>query len=195
MLCCRNDKVSETAAFTLVEVLVATALAGSIMIAALAVLTRMAREADRGEQPSPDMQVQQRLLSLIEADLLNATRFRTHNNGFSVRGVSFIDGETMRIGQAPVDVVYQVKNAGQQKWLLRRQTGVDVMGVTRTHVELVCSGIENLTLVAEGPLQEQSPLADASEGSPMPRSIRARIVFQSADQGGQAKLERVLHLR
>jgi len=116
----RNDR-----GLTLVELLVAIAIAGMLMAAAMAAVTSMA-QADKISQrtesvanPIGDIK------NLLSADIANARGYRPTAKGFEMQTLCSIDGRYMELRHLPCTVAYEVQEIAGQKWLIRIQSDSD----------------------------------------------------------------------
>jgi type II secretory pathway component PulJ len=194
----RHKTSRKSGAFTLIEMVLATALAASVMVALLGVLARVARRQERAPQRDGSETVEEPLLALIETDLLNADAIKPDQNGFSVKGLCRLDRASKRISHLPAVVTYQVREAGGRSWLVRRQTSPDAGAEPREESDLVCLGVEKLTLAGKGgPLQPAAGRRIPQGWVAVPRAVILAVTFTAVGRsdGKEPVLKRVLHMR
>lgn len=125
--------------FTLVEVLATTALAGLLLFAAFKVTASLARgqrallAQQRAESAAPQ------LLELLRWDLTNARFIRAQPGALSLVGYGKLDPRDAGPNHRAVHVVYRLRSAAGQRWLVREQTILGRGG--RRSAQLVCSGV------------------------------------------------------
>ncbi len=204
MWCCR-DKQAPASGFSLIEMVLATALAASLMVAVLLARTRVAR-GRAGRAVAPDDAARERaLLAAIETDLLNARSLELGPEGIVIHGYAGFDAATRTIVSTPVRIVYEVRKAGGRRWLVRRQwrgRRAGRPGPAVVEAELVCDGVERLGLepVRDAPAGAGQPRAadtqPTDQPAPKPRAVKLTATFSAAGEGGPARsIQRVLHLR
>ena len=164
-------------AFTLIETLAATALAATVMVAALAVLTRFARCGRPSDGADAARNAEEALVSVIEADLLNAETFEPTAGGFVLRGFGRLDDRTNAISHAAVTVAYEVARTDRHSWLLRRQSGPAAGPTDSIRSDLLCRGVEELTLTAAAADKATAPPSLAVGPQPVPAAVQLEIRF------------------
>lgn len=194
--CPHKPKSKPPRAFTLIEMLLATALSGVVMMAVLAVLGRFARRQDYHATPPDRRAVEEALLSLIEADLLNAEVMELRKAGFSLQGFGRIDERTNAIDHAPVTVVYEVRKSRRQSWLIRRQIGGGPTAVRRVRSDLLCRGVQRIAVKRALPTTRKASPPRAKGPQGVPEAVRVTVFFGPQGPGGEKRvLERILYLR
>ncbi|HSW49058.1 MAG TPA: hypothetical protein VLH09_02735 [Bryobacteraceae bacterium] len=133
-------------AFTLIEVLAATALAGLLMLAILSVIASLGRSsAALPDQAAPARTAA--LLELLRWDLVHARRIHTQKDEFILEGFGALDRQGRSPEHRPVRVTYRLQAAGQRQWLIRRQTGpADQRGQAGSWSELLHPDVVALDL-------------------------------------------------
>jgi len=168
----------------------ATALAASVMVALLSVLTRFgkarnARQADGDASPVAD-----RAAELIELDLQQARSLELRPGGFRIEGFAFIDARTRTLTHRPVTVTYRLARTGGQRWLLRRQEHAGVDGSPVVAEAFVCRGVEQLRVE---PVDGNRPATLTPDSKDLPATVALKLVMTN---GPAARTyERMLHPR
>jgi hypothetical protein len=133
-------------AFTILELLAATALTALLMVAVLHVVgaigasrAALARQADVGAWRAD-------LLDLLRRDMTNATKvsFRPDAMALTARGA--LDPGTLEFRHEPVTVVYGLSVIDGRHWLVRRQSPRDGLSNSPAWAELVCPDIASFTM-------------------------------------------------
>jgi len=191
--CREKTRCRASEGFTLVEVVLATALSAAVMVAVLGVVARMARSRPNRCDPVARALIEDELLSLIEMDLANARSFEARRDGFVLTGFGRIDPKTKKTGHGPARIRYQVRRAGGQNWLVRVQTIQSPGGGRRETHDLVCAGVERIALEArDEPTAGSRPAFGESTG--MPDAVRLTVSFGTDEVSGQQQeLERTVY--
>jgi len=181
-------------AFTLIEMVLATALSASVMVALLGVMTRLTRGQKFAAGLSTQQELEAGLVSLVETDLVNAREFESKTDGFVLVGFGRLDSTTKQVRHRPVTVSYQVRPAGGRSWLMRQQVYTDPAEGTLTTQELVCAGVEKISLAGVSGSSD-GPTSRPGEGRSVPEAVRLTVSFgRDGESGGLRQLERVLFL-
>jgi hypothetical protein len=133
-------------AFTILELLAATALTALLMVAVLHVVgaigasrAALARQADVGAWRAD-------LLGLLRRDLTNATKVSFRPDSITLTGHGALDPETLEFRHEPVTVVYGLSVIDGRHWLVRRQSPRDGLSNAPPWAELVCPDVTEFTL-------------------------------------------------
>jgi len=192
----RTTRAEKATAFTLIETLLATALAATVMVAALGVLTRFRGwRSARAEGDSPRLAAEAAVRA-IEADLLAGRTVRLGSDGIEIEGFGWIDPATGAMTQRPAHVAYRVARAGGHGWLIRRQTAPDEAGVQRATDELLCRGVTRIELAE--PTAEGEPARSARPSAELvaiPEAVRLTLVLESGAAKQARTIERIIPLR
>jgi hypothetical protein len=127
-------------AFTLLELILATALAGALLGGVLAASSRLSREgralaARAGEPRAEDV------FGLIRRDLINAASIRTVSSDLILRGYGGIDPRTLSSTSRLIQVSYRVRPG---VGLVRQQEYLDDLSHPARWSELVLCGATQL---------------------------------------------------
>lgn len=158
-------------AFTLIEMLAATALAGLLTLAALAVMRSVqhpfeAKRVDRHAPPMDDV------LALLRWDLGQAVSLRQDSSGLLLAGFGSLDPATLEPTQRPVAVRYRFRRVNGVNWLLRDQQPLD--GGPSAESQLVAAGLTGIELTAVErplPLEEEPTVNTAADGASLFRAL------------------------
>ncbi len=189
MWCCRRKNPKAPKAFTLIELLLATALTAAVLAAVLGVVARAGRGLRSARKADEGRATEDALLELITTDLLNARRAEPAERGFRLFGLGRLGADTKEVRHGPVTVEYEVRRAGGQPWLLRRQFRSDARRGAVQSAELVCRGVERIEL---GGLQQPTSAPTsrpAARGAPLPQAVKVTVTFV---QGGQDERPRTI---
>ena len=168
----------------------ATALAASVMVALLSVLARFgrarnARRADGDASPIAD-----RAAELIELDLQQARSLEIRPDGFRIEGFAFIDDRTHTLTHRPVTVTYRIARSGGKGWLLRRQEHLGADGSRIVAEALVFRGVERLGIE---PIDKTRRDKRTPGSKDLPAA--AALTLVTTDGAAGRTYERVLRLR
>ncbi len=139
-------------AFTILELLAATALTALLMVAVLHVVgtlgasrAALARQADVGAWRAD-------LLDTLRRDLTNASQATFARDGVTLIGHGALDPVTLEFGHEPVTVVYGLATIHDRRWLVRRQAPRGGLSNQPAWVELLCPDITGFTIRPAGGL-------------------------------------------
>jgi hypothetical protein len=152
-------------AFTILELLAATALTALLMIAVLHVIgslgrsrAALLRQPDAGAWRSD-------LLDSLRHDLANATTASFRPNCITVAGHGALDRNTFARIHEPVTVVYGLATIHGRRWLVRRQTPRDGLSNEPGWSELLCADVTAFNVQPAG-ATILAPLDIAGDGAP-----------------------------
>ena len=179
--------------FTLVELVAATGLAALLMVAAVQVLRNLgppgAGPGDRGRASVV------RAADLLRWDLSQAVQMREDGDGLRLVGFGAIDPATRVPTHRPVAVRYVLRPAGDARWLVREQHGLDG-GDDLNWIEPIAADALALRLTPIGPEQASNTAAGGAavfaglyDMSPVPRSLRLELVTR------ETRLDQTLYTR
>lgn len=179
-------------AFTLLELLAATALSALLMVAALHVLaTLFLDRRTMAQRPGPQVW-RADLLDTIRRDLTGSTGVQYGTNKLVLTGHAALDRDTLAPRDEPVTVSYEIAMLHGKPWLTRRQAARNARNSAGPWIELLCPDVVGFSVrpgVAElgtGPLSGTP--ADAAQA--VPASVVVRI-----ETAGQTPVEETLVLR
>jgi len=190
---------AKATAFTLIETLLATALAATVMVAALGVLARFRGwRGARAEGDSPRAAAEA-AVRVIEADLLTGRTVRLGSEQVEIEGFGWLDPATGAATQRPARIAYRVAGAGGRSWLIRRQSAPDEAGVLRATDELLCRGVARMELIepaapGDEPAQPARPVP-GKEFAPVPEAVKLTLVLDPGPDAPARTIERIIALR
>lgn len=154
--------MNKARAFTLLELLLAVALSGLLMIGVLAVITQLGAAAfssggtSHGEADETEAQhhlsTQHTLdatVRLLRDDLSAAISIDASKSRLVIIGYGALEARRRARRHRPVRVTYLIAKVEGQSWLIRRQRALDVLTNQNFQQDLVSSGIEQFELTAE----------------------------------------------
>jgi prepilin-type N-terminal cleavage/methylation domain-containing protein len=153
--------------FTLLEMMIATVLSSVLLIGVLAVVANLGKSANAvGLGRSEDFaavsgaEAVRAWEPLLRDDMAGAAAVdATKANELTLVGYGALDATSRRRVHRPVRVVYEIAELDGRRWLIRRQTALDVLTDQNVQRDLVCSGVTRFALarVAEAPGATTSP--------------------------------------
>ena len=158
-------------AFTLVELLAATALSAVLMLAVLQVIGSIGRS--RPARGDTDLSQRDDLVELLRRDLSQSTSIRFGSNEVTLTGHSAIEPGTRALSHQPVTVTYVVMTIGGRSWLVRRQIARNGRSMDAPYIELVAPDVSRLEIQPTG--MTVVALAPSGEGQPIPPTVVIRL--------------------
>jgi prepilin-type N-terminal cleavage/methylation domain-containing protein len=175
------NRSRDSRGFTLVEVVLATALAATLMVAVLGVtasLGRSQRVFAKETAREPDRSA---TLDLLRRDLSQAQDAKLGNGLLDVIAYSALDPATLEPSQRPARVVYRVETHQAGSCLVREQVPLD-QASAEPWKEVVAWGVTGLNAQA---------VRGGGAGSPgVPDSVQVDLQWQNG-----MFLSRVIHLK
>jgi hypothetical protein len=134
-------------AFTILELLAATALTALLMAAVLHVVGALGvTRATLARQPADDSE----MLVQLRRDLTNATAAAFARDSITLTSHELLDPATLNSLQDPVTVTYEVASVHGRRWLVRRQTSRTAAENRIPMTELVCPDVAGFSVRAAG---------------------------------------------
>ena len=136
-------------AFTLIELLAATALIGLLMVAMMSVMGsigRTERVMAAHDTAAPEVDA---LVRLLERDLAHAREVYAENDRVELHAFSAVDERSMEPTHRPVRIRYEVRRLGSRRWLVRRQARRDELSNRDVSAELVCADVKAVQLKSQ----------------------------------------------
>jgi len=142
--------------FTLLELLLATVLATVLMVGVMAVVTDLGVSRSH-IQPPPAGSDASKTGAKIEPldawarllceDIRHASAINTSRKGvLALTGYNALDPSRLRRTHRPVRVLYEFRDIDGRKWIIRRQTALDVLTNQNVRRDLVCCGVSRFEL-------------------------------------------------
>ena len=162
-------------AFTILELLAATALTALLMLAVLHVIGSVGRtRAAMARQPDTGMW-RADLLDTLRRDFASSTGIRYEATGVTLTGHAALDRDTLATGDEPVTVVYAVESIAGRSWLCRRQTSRAANG-QRAWKELLVPGVTTFAVRPAAAVSAVRPPSDSGEDAQaVPTSVVVEI--------------------
>lgn len=128
----------QPAGMTLIELMVASALAAMLMVALTGVLRSLVIQQRTIAEGGLAMAWKDRLLEQMRWDLTNARRFSAEPSRLRLVGYGGRDFNSGNVAQRPAEVVYEVIDGN---WLVRHEIHLDASTLHNRRSDLVCKGI------------------------------------------------------
>lgn len=155
-------------AFTLLEVLLATVLLTSLMVGALAVISRVWSEGLSTTEPADGnprsaAHSVEAWAELLREDIELALAIRSHRpDEIMLIGPCGIDARSMVRTHRPVLVLYALQNINGKRWMVRQQAALDVPNELVLQSDLVLCCVSRIELLYEGLNEPPSRLSDGT---------------------------------
>lgn len=135
-------------AFTMVEMLAATALAAVLMVSLVSVAATVNRTHAAMLETSAQVMSpwHMQLVDLLRRDLVNAVQIQTDANTLTISGPCSVQSISLRPDHRPVQIIYALQHDGNQNWLVRRQTYLDDPNQRATRTDIVAGRIARFQL-------------------------------------------------
>lgn len=202
---CHNTR-QKPSGFTLLELLLATVLTTVLMVAVMAVITRLAGPYAAGAvQPgttsTPDL-VQRRpidadvmrpLVDILRHDLQHAGEINgAKHNELKLTGQLALAGGNKAVTHRPAEVVYKIAQLDGRDWLVREQRALDVTTNEPLRRDLVCHGLKRFQIVRKSgetllddPNDGQRPARSTSAARPRTRPTDAPSSNEESEQASE----------
>lgn len=137
--------------FTLLEMILTTALLAMLMIGVLGVIAGIgpasgaAATIDPAGSPTP--QVVDAFARILADDLTQAKTIKTSENTIELNGLIALSNARSSMHR-PAKVQYVFENIAGEQWLVRRQSILDIPTNQNEQVDLVCRGVDYLSLIS-----------------------------------------------
>ena len=156
-------------AFTLVELVAATALSAILLTVALSVVRTVNRAPLAGDAATDTAGPVARQL---QWDLSNAVVLRTDDRGLTLAGYGSLDPATQDPTRQPVLIAYTLRPAAGQLWLTREQTSLDARTEGSTTTELLCGDVARLTVDAPPSVADVAAATRPADEDPTPLAFQ-----------------------
>lgn len=191
--------------FTIVELLVASALAALLMVGVLRVAASI--RLDPVKSSSQDAWLD-RFVDLLRWDLSHARTISRKGGRFTLTGYGFLhqadedqpDDADIASAHRPVSIEYFVAAEEDIGWLIRRQTNLDELTNQSISASLVCGNVVGFELEPDFTAQElASSIVDWGEiPAAMPSRVRLTLHWIEKDHQGRSvprQIDRFIVLR
>ncbi len=139
-------------AFTMIELVLASALCTVLMVGVLGVITSLSGpdqamvDASHGGGPSREETIDA-LARLLRSDLAHATAVEVvGGSDLVIQGNCGLDESRRTPTHRPVEVRYKVMQINGRPWLVRRQQALDTLSSEQVQRDVVCAGVSRLAL-------------------------------------------------
>lgn len=168
-------------AFTSIEVLAATLLAASLMIALLGVTGGIAKKEKLLSKDDSQPAWHDQLVRQIAEDLRQSQTFRSQSDRLALMGHGSRDSQTGNATWLPTEVHYFVVSVGKES-VLMRQEFPQTLPSRPGKPEIMCLGIDGIGIGVAGEIaspsggQRSSPAApNATEEGAIPHRVRIAL--------------------
>ena len=177
-------------AFTILELLAATALTALLMAAVLHVVGAIGASRATLARQTDTAAWRDDLLDVLRRDMTNASKVTFGADGMTLTGHGALDAGTLEFSHEPVTVVYGLSVIDGRSWLVRRQAPRDGLSHTPAWAELVCPDVtgfvvRRLSNIAGGNSNGLTPLG-------MPEDVPSAVTVSLTGTGGAAMNETVV---
>lgn len=187
-------------AFTIIELLVASALSVLLMVGVLRVVGSFKLESQKTD--ATQSLKSDALIKLFIWDMLNAQTISQKDNTIVLTGHGSLERQTpsdrthrpKSATHQPVKIEYELRKTQSESWLVRRQTHLNDMTNHNAWTEVVSRGVNRFELKPTQPhlITTGDPKKWLHKPSPVPHSVR--IVVEPNDPSEQI-LDRWVVLR
>jgi len=179
-------------AFTLLELLAATALSALLMVAVLHVLGTISRDRQSmAGRPGPQVW-RADLVDTFRRDLAGSTGVRYGTNALVLTGQAALDRRTVAPRDEPVTVSYGLTSLHGRTWLIRRQASRNARSNEGSWMELLCPDVVGFSV---RPVDAEVGMGGLlNEPADAPRSVPACVVLR-IETAGEMPVEETLVLR
>lgn len=172
--------------FTLIELMVASALAAALMVVVMSVLALWSmRQKELGRLAISSNLPAERLARLLEWDLANASHLNLRSEVLVLSGFGNRSPDAEATTHWPTDVMYRVESHRGRGWLIRRQTLRDTLHEHRDLVTPIYVDVARLHV----DVTTSEPLV-AGQVIPVPPVVNIRLW----DLQGQTVLNQTFHV-
>jgi prepilin-type N-terminal cleavage/methylation domain-containing protein len=138
--------------FTLLEMMLATALLAVLMIGVLAVIASINPTQNAAasvfDNPPPSNQILDAWTQVLFNDLAQSDEAKSGQNSLELRGFIALD-DSLQTTHRPALVQYALQETDHRRWLVRTQTTLDNPTNQNIRTDLVCRGISRFELTRE----------------------------------------------
>ena len=169
-------------AFTILEMLAATALTALLMLAVLHVIGSVGRSrAAMARQP--DSAWRANVLETLRLDLGHSTGVRFQPDGITLTGHAGLDPLTLAPDHQPVSVTYGITTLAGRSWLYRRQAPRAGSGRQQWR-ELLCVDVTTFSVRPVNAAADRAEAGGDPEIEPLPPAV---VVEIAGPAGGPAR--------
>jgi hypothetical protein len=133
-------------AFTILELLAATALTALLMLAVLHVIGSLGASRVTLASHAGAAAWRSDLLDTLRRDLVNSSQATFQKDQMTLTGHAALDRATLALHHQPVTIVYGLATIHGRTWLVRRQSSRDGSSNQGVWAELLCPDITGFTV-------------------------------------------------
>jgi type II secretory pathway pseudopilin PulG len=175
-------------AFTILELLVATALTALLLLAVFHVIGSLGRSRAALAQQTDSGAWRSDLLQTLRYDLINSTAANFHRDGITLTGHGALQRPTFSHSHEPVTIVYGLATIHGRRWLVRSQSPRDGLSNDPGWSELLCPDVDAFTIrsassIILAPVDSKTntaipPVVSVSIDGPAGRIINETLVLR-----------------
>ena len=154
--------------FTLLEVLVATALTAVLLLAVFAVIGSLGKSRLAMAQPTDDGAWRTDLLATLRRDLADSVAIAFQPDGITLTGHGALRPDTLAVSHEPVTVTYRIADIRGRRWLVRIQTSRVSLSNDSGWTELLCPDVTAFSVRSAGVIGSAAAGSDAAASSAVP---------------------------
>jgi len=193
--------------FTLLELLLATVLATVLMVGVMAIVTDLGVSRSHARNPAsgpnasrPAAEIDQldAWARLLCEDIRHADDIDTSDKDLlAFTGYNALDPSCRRRSHRPVRVTYEFRDIDSRKWIVRRQTALDLLTNRNVQRDLVCCGVSRFELTpipaAEKRPADNTPKAkDGGKASKPSVAPKEQNVAKGAEHADRQKASSIV---
>lgn len=161
--------------FTLIEVMLTTALTAVILIAVLGVTASLGRSQKALARHADQEQGHGEIVELLRRDLAQAQEARFSQGGVEIIGFGALDPATLEPSQRPATIVYRLVSDRDGSWVVREQTLLDQSKGSPWR-EIVGWGVRAFEIE---PVLSEGAAEPTSAASVVPQEVRIEMQWAS----------------
>jgi len=142
--------VRARSAFTIVELLVASALASILVVALLGTLRSLAIQRKTLFDGGTVEPWRTSLTEQLRWDLCNSRQIEAHPEEIRLAGFASRDFQTDCATFRPCEIIYSICDDGRRHWLVRKEVHTDDLKFDNSRSEVVCAGVARLAVARLG---------------------------------------------
>ena len=164
-------------AFTILELLAATALTAVLLAAVLHIVGAISASRNTLARQSNIVAWRADLLDLLRRDMTNASKVTFTADGMTLTGHAALDQATLEFRHEPVTVVYGLSVIDGRRWLVRRQSPRAGLSHAAPWAELICPDVAGFSVrrVTGLPGATQSTLIPLGTPEDIPAAVTVSL--------------------
>ncbi|MBI1368401.1 MAG: hypothetical protein GC162_07070 [Planctomycetes bacterium] len=171
-------------AFTIIELLLATALAVVLMAGSMKVLAALKADATTDTSATSTATIERTIIDLMQHDLVESRLLGQQQGTITMIGYASIPAahtddasrESAGVSHEPVKIEYFVRSMDDRSWLVRRQTRINERSNRNRWSELVCAGVTGIRIerVVPAGVRQDDPMI-GTDATPTPDRVRVIV--------------------